>query len=318
MTVEQINDLTAGQLLRQTREQKQLSVQQVAVQLNLKPELILKIEQDEQDTGTLATFSRGYIKAYARLLKIPEQQVLSVFEKQSGVQSATAKPMSTFSNRTGKQTTEKRFVWLTYAIVLLLVAMLFAWWWQTGRTTAENITPLPAIVAESGATPEQRAEPVVSPVSSANTIAEREQQTVALDNKTDTAALTENNAPVTASSVQPVTEVTQLLSELVPQTSTEPDTVAERESDTPADVSQDTLKMTFRDSCWIDVVDAQGNRVAYGTKQKDYVMTVNGVAPFVITLGNPSVVDIDINQQSHDMSAFPAGRAAKFTLSRPQ
>lgn len=316
MTVEQINDLTAGQLLRQTREQKQLSVQQVAIQLNLKPELILKIEQDEQDTGTLATFSRGYIKAYARLLKIPEQQVLSVFEKQSGVQSATAKPMSTFSNRTGKQTTEKRFVWLTYAIVLLLIAMLFAWWWQTGRTTAENITPLPAIVAES--TTEPVSEPVIIPTESVNSVSEREQQTVALDNKTDTAALTQNNASVTASSVQPMTEVTQLLSELVPQTSAEPETAADTESETLAEVSQDTLKMTFRDSCWIDVVDAQGNRVAYGTKQKDYVMTVNGVAPFVITLGNPSVVDIDINQQSHDMSAFPAGRAAKFTLSRPQ
>ena len=72
--------------------------------------------------------------------------------------------------------------------------------------------------------------------------------------------------------------------------------------------------MRFSENCWIDVVDADGNRVAYGTKQAGYIMQLTGTAPFVITLGNPSVVTINFNQQAFDMSAFPGGRVAKFTI----
>ena len=82
-----------------------------------------------------------------------------------------------------------------------------------------------------------------------------------------------------------------------------------------AEVPQlDTLEMRFSENCWIDVVDADGNRVAYGTKQAGYIMQLTGTAPFVVTLGNPSVVKINFNQQAFDMSAFPGGRVAKFTI----
>ena len=80
----------------------------------------------------------------------------------------------------------------------------------------------------------------------------------------------------------------------------------------PDDVAQ--LEMRFSANCWVDVVDADGNRVAYGTKQAGYIMQLTGKAPFVVTLGNPSVVTINFNQQAVDMSALPAGRVAKFTI----
>ena len=124
--------LSAGQRLIQAREARGLTIQQVALQLNLKPDVVQKLEQDQLE-GTLDTFVRGYIRAYARLLKLPEQELLAAHGQQSGAQNGKAKPMRTFSNRTGRQATENRFMWLTYAIVILLLLMLFIWWWQSER-----------------------------------------------------------------------------------------------------------------------------------------------------------------------------------------
>ena len=101
-------------------------------------------------------------------------------------------------------------------------------------------------------------------------------------------------------------QLNEMLQQLVPQSA---------ELAPVAEVPQlDTLEMRFSENCWIDVVDADGNRVAYGTKQAGYIMQLTGTAPFVITLGNPSVVTINFNQQAVDMSALPAGRVAKFTI----
>ena len=76
--------LTAGQLLRQAREQRKLSVADVALQLNLRVNLVQQIETDQLDSTMLVTFVRGYLRAYARLVKLPEQQVLLAFEQQNG------------------------------------------------------------------------------------------------------------------------------------------------------------------------------------------------------------------------------------------
>lgn len=267
MSTEPAAVISAGQLLRQAREQRQLSVQQVAVQLNLKPSQVEQLEQDQLDGSMLETFARGYVRAYGRLLKLPEAELMAAFSRQTGCVASSAKPMRTFSNREAKQATENRFMWLTYAIIALLLLLLFIWWWQTARPVSDSAS---------------------APV--------------------ETVAIPE----IAAAEVAPVAtpeQLHELLDQLMP--SAEP-VAAEPEPE--AQLLPDQLEMRFSANCWVDVVDAEGNRVAYGTKQAGYVMQLTGKAPFVVTLGNPGVVQISYNQQPFDMSALPAGRVAKFSI----
>lgn len=284
MTTEQPTQLTAGQLLRQAREQRKLSVAEVALQLNLRLNLVKQIEDDQLDSSMLVTFVRGYLKAYARLVKLPEQQVLAAFEQQNGVSSGPAKPMRTFSNRAELQATENRFMWLTYAIAFILVLMLVLWWWQTTSTDAERV-----------AEPTQHvAAPEVAAI-----------------------AVEDDNSDSTATTG---TELDSSQTEIEPAASSLSDYMAaeiSRQTSSELATQTDIISMEFTDSCWIDVLDADGNRIAYGTKQAGYKMTVSGQAPFVVTLGNPSVVLITLNNQPFDMSSLPAGRVAKFTLAEP-
>lgn len=283
------NELSAGQLLRQAREQRNLTIQQVALQLNLKVELVERLEQDQSDGRTLETFARGYVRAYGRLLKLPEAKLMAALNRQTGSGTPVAKPMRTFSNRTAHQATENRFMWLTYAIILLLLVLLFVWWWQSARdntadTASTTINP-----------PVEQPLPDVAATPAVQTAQEQqvaEQVPVSMGSTADN-AISEQ-------------QLNEMLQQLVPPA---------EESAPPENLpSLDTLEMRFSENCWIDVVDAEGNRVAYGTKQAGYIMQLTGTAPFVITLGNPSVVTINFNQQAFDMSAFPGGRVAKFTI----
>jgi cytoskeleton protein RodZ len=268
MSTEPAAVISAGQLLRQAREQRQLSVQQVAVQLNLKPLQVAQLEQDQFDASMPETFARGYVRAYGRLLKLPETELMAAFGRQTGCVGSSAKPMRTFSNREAKQATENRFMWLTYAIIALLLLLLFIWWWQTAR-----------LVPDTTAAPEPAEQVEAAPL-------------------------------ITAAEVPPAPtpeQLHELLGQLMP--------VAEPEAvETDVQLLPDQLEMRFSENCWVDVVDAEGNRVAYGTKQAGYVMQLSGIAPFVVTLGNPGVVQINFNQQPFDMSALPAGRVAKFSI----
>lgn len=295
-------ELTVGQLLKQEREQRKLTLEHVAKQLNLKVEVIQSLEADQPDKAILPTFMRGYVRAYARFLKMPEQQLLSRFEQVHQVKSTPVKAMKTFSNRQAKQQTETRFMWLTYVIVAILLASLAAWLWQGARdftSTTATTEPIVSVVvdADSSAVPQTELMPAIEQTATVSAV--------------DSAA---SDAEASALVLPPQAVLT---SEEAAIALPEPTEVAESSSESFGDSNDsglDRLKMTFNDNCWIDVLDANGERIAYGTKQSGYVMELNARGPFTITLGNPSVVAIDINQKPFDMSGFPGGRVAKFTL----
>jgi len=71
---------------------------------------------------------------------------------------------------------------------------------------------------------------------------------------------------------------------------------------------------TFAGDCWVNIHDAKGERIAYGVKKSGYVMELNGIAPFKVTVGKPELVSITLNGESVDMAKYKVGNIAKFTL----
>lgn len=289
--------LSVGELLRQAREQRQLTLEDVAKQLKLKVEVLRSLESDQPDKAILPTFMRGYLKSYARFLKLPEQDVLHRFEQTHQLKSSPVKMMRTFSNGSVRQRVERRFIRLTWLLVTLLIVFLVSWFWQSARET-----PVLSEVSE------------VAPVIINDTT---DQALVAtLERLEELRQEFEQQTPPSASSVGEEPAIVTALPDLM----SPEDAVAndEPQAERFGDVSNqllDQLKMSFTDNCWIDVLDANGDRIAFGTKEAGYVMELNAKGPFVITLGNPGVVSIEINQQPYDMSRFPGNRVAKFTLS---
>ena len=72
---EDIEIIGPGRLLSDARKAKGLSIEQVADQLNFRKGLVKEIEDDHFDRSLPSTFNRGYLKNYAKLVDVPEEDV---------------------------------------------------------------------------------------------------------------------------------------------------------------------------------------------------------------------------------------------------
>jgi cytoskeleton protein RodZ len=349
--------LSAGQILSQAREQQQLTVAQVAQQLNLSKSLIEDLEQDKVDARLSSTFVRGYLRSYAKLLKIPAQQVLDAYHSNSKGLHQTPSLTRSFSKRTAKEATENRYIWVTYLVIFVFILLLVLGFWQSrfGSSAADTALPMVqmddtilATEANAAGTTAGFTQPEVTqtgipvtqleplPTAAETTISrnedapefnhagaaltgqEQELSTAtaepllppvsSVQTEQNTAASTEADSQY-KEEVQPSTEITENpASEQLPSAMTEqPETLANAQ-----------IRLSFSAECWVDVVDATGKRLAYGSRQAGEQLSLAGVAPVKVLLGNAAAATLSFNGDNIDLSRYPTGRVARLTLGQNQ
>ena len=365
---ENIEVATPGQLLREAREAAHLSVEDISKKLHLKVALISAIEENNFDEITSITFARGYLKSYAKLLHVDEEDIIAAFEHFTTAEQQQLE-MQTFSNRKGKKTLDS---WLTILTVLLVIGIIgaVAVWYMRNQPMANDTPSTSAqssIVSENVVngnetssldSPNQAVgidgtKPNSDNLSPAGELLEPEPTTasvseVAVEPATDIPAQTNDQtvavAPISGQDT-PVTKIPSIVQstqdnniesradtkeqDSVPddvQALSEPKQSAQeqnalvqngQEENTPQQsqaVITAHLELRFEDSCWINIEDATGERIAIGTKVKGHYTSVKGVPPFTIKLGKPDAVSIWLDGQSRDIPYYPKGSIANFEL----
>ncbi|WMY95370.1 MAG: helix-turn-helix domain-containing protein [Arsenophonus sp.] len=132
-------EITVGKRLLKEREALGFSLENVAEKLCLKVCIVRAIEQDNNSNDIDPTFFRGYIRSYAKLLKIPEKEILDLLEVNAPKNSITMSPVHTYS--LGKMQ-KKREGWLmkfTWLIMAMIIAMISIWWWQDYKIENQEI-----------------------------------------------------------------------------------------------------------------------------------------------------------------------------------
>jgi cytoskeleton protein RodZ len=83
--------LTLGEKLRQAREERGISISEVAEQTRISPHYLDSIENDDYRTLPGGIFNKGFVKSYAKYVGIDEQEALSDYSRlianQEGVPS---------------------------------------------------------------------------------------------------------------------------------------------------------------------------------------------------------------------------------------
>lgn len=74
------------------------------------------------------------------------------------------------------------------------------------------------------------------------------------------------------------------------------------------------VELHFAGECWAKLVDATGETLVLGVKNKDHISKVQGVAPFQVLLGNPDAVEIYLDGEQVTKPDTPRGAIAKFNL----
>lgn len=384
-----VQTLSAGQLLRQAREQQNLTLAQVAQQLNLSRSLIDDLEQDQVDAKLSSTFVRGYLRSYAKLLKIPAQQVLDAYSSNSKGLHQVPSLTRSFSKRTAKEATENRFMWVTYFVIAVFVVLLVLGFWQsrfggsgsgsalpmaqTDETmlASEAAKPVDAQPYQQTEQPEAQQNPIpvtqlehsptttdapaltTTPQTSLNadvpTVIQPQSQAVVTppaatvpQATTDTNSATTNadavtlpvqttpqlqqSVPAVTAPVQNESQTSVAVTNDVPAVATA-DTATDQSTtqtttsatETPAAAAVDasanaTINLSLSAECWVDVVDATGKRLVFGSRQAGEQLNLRGVAPIKVLLGNAAAATLNFNGEAIDLSGYPTGRVARLTL----
>ena len=301
---EDIEVVGPGLMLSEARKKLSLSTEEVSQRLNFRRNLVEEIEQDTFSQSLPATYNRGYLRSYAKLVSVDADEVLSAYDM-LGVAEKQRNEMQSFSNLTVKQVEHSRLMWFSYLIATLLVGLMVLWWLQDTKLAAdlfENQQPEQQASSEASNIEALNVDNKTVEVPSLPKPVEPTEiiEAVVSVQKTLDAEVTEQG--VEAKAEKPEVSITEPTLDQVPQIIVEP----------VPDIS--TVVFTFSGDCWVNIYDATGERVAWGVKKSGYVMTVSGKAPLKVTVGKPELTLITFNGKKVDLSSFNVGNIAKFTL----
>ena len=82
----------------------------------------------------------------------------------------------------------------------------------------------------------------------------------------------------------------------------------------PPGVPRSRLVLHATQESWADVRDAHDNKLLYENVPAGRSITIEGVAPFSVFLGNADGVKVEFNGQAYDISRHKRGQVARFTL----
>ena len=335
-----------GALLKEARIKAGLSVAEIAEKLRLKVCNIENLEADVYDESISMTFTKGYLKLYAKQVQLPEAEVLEAFDKLNTKGKEPAK-LQSFSRRVARQASDDRLMLVTYLIVFGVIALVVIWWLQQSNTdSALNISNIiesdppaqqttdnpnssqldesPAAIAEPAEDSSRLVEPSSDSLEGDEPAQTEESAGGAPStqvSETNDDRLIDGEPALTGAETEAMEDTPQTTAQdlSVPtdnlQNATAAQDAAESEPDPTADFG-DPVELVFQFSgdCWMNLVDATGEAIAYGVKASGRVMPVSGVPPFEVTLGAPESVQITYDGTAVDMSQFRAGRTARFTL----
>ena len=155
-----------GALLRQAREASGQTQNAIGEALHLTVHYIKSLENDEYNKLPGLTFVKGYVRAYARFLKLDVDTVLRCYDEFVG----TLPEPPVYAPSTNYSYSRKRndqAIW-AIAATLLIVAGLGAGWWFVGRDAINAVTGKPAVAAvvpvASQPAPASATAPVTAPV----------------------------------------------------------------------------------------------------------------------------------------------------------
>lgn len=256
-------ELSPGKMLATARERAGLSQDQVAGDLYMTLTKVRALENDEYHRLHSDTFIRGYIRAYANLLKINADAVMAAYDKEAQRLGLVEVFVPKAAEGNGKKT------WLIVVLVglVLLVLWLISVWFFGNKKEPDY--PLPAALV----LPEPKTVEMEITSSTSASVADNSDQigaTQTLPAATDavSATATPNQVASAATSSARAYDPTANLDELV---------------------------FIFAEECWLEVSDAQGDVLATQLEPAGSQVVIKGRAPFDVKLGNVQGVSITLN-----------------------
>ena len=324
-------DISFGDKLRQTREALNLSLEDAAKAISLRPSILEQLENNEfVQKNVPSTFMKGYVRSYTKFLRIPESEWAHLtfgeaYKNDLGKNARATRSVNQYSSHSRWVGT------LTTIILLAAVGMTGLWWWQNYQKSNEERDNLVQTYVEKEKTAEV---PVTHsneiPVAVNNQPATSNNETAPVAEATNNAAAEsvvsntqENQTQPVNAEVSTVSTSAPVVEQTLPNTepTTEP-TVPDAQSavenpaisEAPTTAKGDLVIEITKNSSWISVKDQNRKVLAQKEYKQGEVLTFNG-NDYALIIGAPGNVRITYKGEAYPLTVD--GRVAKFKLPKP-
>lgn len=301
-----------GQILRQAREGRNLSVAAIATQLNLDMRTIEALERDEQDRLPAPIFVRGYLRGYARLVGVPEADVLAAYQTQVPQPEPAPRAVGMRSAPLRPAFRSSRIPWrgLLLSLVLIAVAVLALVYGPRLLTTlrVDGVSedgPAPGLtLPEPGAVMDEAAAPAADPQGLELPLPEpqpvpAEEPQPPVDAEPEPELTDEGDFAPAPAAVPPPAEA------VAPAAMPEP---------APAAPGEVRIDLRFREDSWVEVRGADRARLLFGLIRQGETRSVTGKAPVSVVLGNAATVEMQVNGSRFDLGPHTRNNIARLEV----
>jgi cytoskeleton protein RodZ len=280
-------ELSSGKLLVWARERAGLSQEQVAKELYMTLTKVRALESDDYRHMGSDTFARGYIRAYAGLVKLDVTQVLAAYERHAQKHGLVEPAVP----RRAESPNKPLWQFIALLLVVLFVLWLISIWFFDNRQS--EVYERAAVIAPPVETvlniPQSQGSSSNSSFSSNRTVT------------TDVLSEVVHSGVDSESALSSMMEASsEAAKDTLKSNSSSSSTSIARNNVKVAD-ALDNIEFLFTDECWVEVSDARGDVLIADLKQAGASLHLQGEAPFDVKLGNAPAVKIELNGNTVDI-----------------
>lgn len=315
-----------GATLRKAREGRSMSLADVAAALNLSTSALQNLESGAFERLPGHTFTRGYIRAYAKLLGMDQELLVREYDQATGSNAMGSSVNSLGQIAEPARVSHGLLRMLSLGVLVLLVLAGFLWWQdnavdnedlslvdgfqQVEVESADGTTQIHPIEPEDQAVELAREVPV--PVGEQTVL---EQQLVGTAGQDSSVAVS-----VDAPLAQEVPSVAAPASEeIAPATAAVsavaiPVTEPAAQAGVAVGAGEGLLSVIFTADCWTQVSDADGKVLISTLKKKGESIDLVARVPLELRLGYAPGAQVAFNGKVVDTLPFRTGETARMRL----
>jgi cytoskeleton protein RodZ len=292
-----------GGALRLARESQGLSIQDVASRLRLGPKQIEAIEADQFAKLPEPTIVRGFIRNYAKLLKINAEPLLDayiVIVPSNTQHQLTVKPTTNMQVTSSDKPKTSSYIWAFLAVVLAIGVWLFY------QSYIQKPSPtLPSASVESLGS--ENLEPLPEPALPAAERLAESQPSIELT--LPPAADADTSSPSVDTSANVIPAPAPVVAPPVVSLPAAPISV-------PALPPAGTAKLEFNatQETWVSVVDASGREIYSKIIFAGSRESIDVTTPANVTVGNAGATSLNMNGRAVDLAPHSRNNVAHVKL----
>ncbi|HEY3433102.1 MAG TPA: RodZ domain-containing protein [Rhodocyclaceae bacterium] len=287
--VEPVPVVMPGFRLKAERESQGHSIAEVSHALKFGIRQIEALEADNYDLLQGSTFLRGFIRSYARYLKLDDAPLLALLTVAAPPAQAEIVAPTNMGEAMTQPFIDRNQKWLMLGMALVVVLAVGAYWLTMNEKLANSndtelsaskdkedaaVAPQPTVVAPTPVAITPTAVPAQPPVPT---------PAPATPPAAPTAPVSAPVAPATPAAVKPIS-------------------------------SEKPITLDFEGRSWVEIKDANQRIVFTGEYNAGTHQVATGKPPFQLWVGKVSAVRITYNEQKVNLQPFARDEVARLTL----